>query len=247
MKLKKNEFIDDLQLDNLKIIQNRKKYCFTSDAVVLANFVDARKSSRVCEIGSGSGIISMLVNHKCNPKEIVAFEIQSYMAEMAQRSLLLNDLENKIEVINAPIQDYFKYVEKESFDVVFSNPPYQKMFPNSLISKNDENAISKHEVKLNLSELLNISSSLLKFGGKFYIVFDSKRTAELLTGLTSSNLTPKKMFFCSPSASKNPHLVLVEAVKGGKPDMVILPTLITNDKDGKYIYTIQKLYKGGQN
>lgn len=176
----------------------------------------------------------------------MAFEIQSYMADMATRSLKLNNLGDKIKIINAPIQSCFDFVEKESFDIVFSNPPYQKIYSKSLINENEEKAISRHELKLTLDELIHFSSNLLKFGGKFYIVYDAKRTAELLHKLTLNNLMPKKMFFCSPSATKNPNLVLVESLKGGKNDMVVLPTLITNDKDGNYIYTIQNLYKGSE-
>lgn len=242
-KLKENEVIDDLQLDGLKIIQNRKKYCFTSDSAILANFINAKKSDLVCEIGTGSGVISILLQHKCQPKKITAFEIQAYMADMATRSIEMNNLQEKIEIINAPIQNCFDFVSRESFDIVFSNPPYQKMNNADFISKSEDNALSKHEVKLTLDELLGCSKKLLKFGGKLYLVYDSKRTAELIYKLKSNNLEPKRMFFTSPSESKNPILVLIEAVKGGKEGVKILPTLITNDRDGNYIYTMQKLYK----
>ncbi len=241
--LKEDEVFDDLQLDGLKIIQNRNKYCFTSDAAILANFVNAKKSDSLCEIGSGSGVISILVNYKCQPKKIVAFEIQEYMADMANRSIKFNNLENKIEIINAPIQNCFDYVKKESFNIVFSNPPYKKISSKSLTSKNEEEGISKHEIKLTLDELITYSNKLLKFGGKFYIVYDANRTAELIYKLKENNLEPKNMFFTSSAENKNPILVLVEAVKGGKEGINILPTLITNDKNGDYIYTIQKIYK----
>lgn len=241
--LKTDEIIDDLQLDGLKIIQNRNKYCFTSDAAILANFINAKKSDILCEIGAGSGVISVLVDYKCQPKKITAFEIQEYMADMAKRSVKLNNLEEKIEIINAPIQNCFNFVKKESFNIVFSNPPYQKVDPNSFISKTEEEAISKHEIKLSLDELLTYSNKLLKFGGKFYIVYDAKRTAELIYKFKKNNLEPKRIFFTAPSENKSPILVLIEAVKGGKEGTTVLPTLITNDKNGDYIYTIQKLYK----
>jgi tRNA1Val (adenine37-N6)-methyltransferase len=241
--LKTDEVIDDLQLDGLKIIQNRSKYCFTSDSAILANFINAKKSDTLCEIGTGSGVISILVNYKCQPKKITAFEIQPYMADIAQRSVLLNNLADKIEIINSPIQDCFNFVKRESFDVVFSNPPYQKVSSNSFVNKNEEEAISRHEIKLSLDELLDYSKKLLKYGGKLYVVYDAKRTAELIYKLKQNNLEPKKMFFTSPSENKNPILVLIESVKGGKEGLTVLPTLITNDKNGDYIYTIQKLYK----
>lgn len=242
--LKKDEILDDLQLDGLKIIQNRKKYCFTSDAIILANFVNAKKSDLVCEIGTGSGVISILINYKCSPKNIIAFEIQSSMADMAKRSVKYNNLENKIEVINAPIQSCFDFIEKESFDVVVSNPPYKKIFPKSLVSKTEENSVAKHEVKLNLDQLVFYANKLLKFGGKFYIIYDASRSAELIYKLKDKKLEPKRIFFTSPSERANRILILIEAVKNGKEGVKILPTLITNDKNGDYIYAIQKLYKG---
>lgn len=246
MKLLKDEVIDDLQLDGLKIIQNRKKYCFTSDAAILSNFVNAKKTDLVCEIGTGSGVISILVNQKCQPKKIVAFEIQEDIADMASRSVKLNKLEDKIQIINSPIQDYSKFVKNEEFDIVVSNPPYKKIVGKSLISENKSEAISKHEICLTLDELLKYSNKLLKFGGKFYIVYDAKRSAELIYKLKENNLEPKVMFFTAPAENKNPILILIEAVKGGKEEVTILPTLITNDKNGDYIYTIQKLYKNNK-
>lgn len=242
MDLKENERLDDLQLGGLKIIQDKTKYCFTSDSAILANFVSAKKSDKVCEIGTGTGVISILLTHKQNPEKIYAFEVQKETAELAKRNVDLNLLNDKIEIINSPIQDFEKYVKRESFDVVVSNPPYRKVNKKSLISLREEEAISKHEVKLNLDELVLCAKNLLKFGGKFFLVYDATRTAELIYKLKQNNLEPKIMFFTSPSPTKNPVLVLIEAVKGGKEQVNVLPTLITNDKDGNYIYTIQNLY-----
>ena len=228
MELNSNERIDDLQFASLKIIQDKSKYCFTSDAAILANFVKAKQTETVCEIGTGTGVISILLSKKQNPKKIVAFEIQESAANLAKRNVELNNLENQIEIINAPIQDYLKFVRRESFDVVATNPPYTKLSKSGLVSKCEEEAISKHEVCLTLSELISCSTKLLKFGGRFYVVYDAKRTAELI--------------YTAASENSNPILVLIEAVKGGKEGICILPTLITNDKDGNYLFSIQKLY-----
>lgn len=243
MDLKENERLDDLQIGGLKIIQDKTKYCFTSDSAILANFVSAKKSDKVCEIGTGTGVISILLTHKQNPEKIYAFEVQKETAELAKRNVDLNLLNDKIEIINSPIQDFEKYVKRESFDVVVSNPPYRKVNQKSSISLREEEAISKHEVKLNLDELVLCARNLLKFGGKFFLVYDATRTAELIYKLKQNNLEPKTMFFTAPSPTKNPVLVLIEAVKGGKEQVNVLPTLITNDKDGNYIYTIQNLYR----
>ena len=243
MELNNNERIEDLQLDGLKIIQDSTKYCFTSDSAILSNFVKTKKSDMALEIGTGTGVISILVSAKQNLKKIVAFEVQEKTANLAKRNVELNNLQEKIEIVNAPIQKCFDFVKKESFDVVFSNPPYKKVDEKTLVSVSSEKAISRHEVLLNLEELVDFSSKLLKFGGKLFLVYDASRTAELIYKLKQKKLEPKRMFFTSPSENSNPILVLIEAVKGGKEGIKILPTLITNDKDGNYIYTIQKLYR----
>ena len=134
MLLKENERLDDLQVGGLRIIQDKEKYAFTSDSALLANFISAKKSDSCLEIGCGSGVISILLSYKCNPKKIVAFEIQTSAADLAKRNVELNDLRDKIEVINSPIQNFKEYVLTESFDVVFSNPPYMKVNNSSLIS-----------------------------------------------------------------------------------------------------------------
>lgn len=242
MELKETERIDDLQFEGLKIIQDSSKYCFTSDSAILANFVDAKKKDTVCEIGAGTGVISILIAKKRSPKRIVAFEIQKETANLAKRNVEINNLQEKIEIINSPIQEFNKFVEGEKFDVVFSNPPYRKVNEKSFTSLSKENAISKHEIALTLDELLFCSNKLLKFGGKFFVVYDAKRSAELIYKLKQNKLEPKKIFLTAPSQTSKPILIVVQATKGGKEGVEIFPTLITNDKDGKYIYTIQKLY-----
>ena len=164
MNLKEKERLDDLQVGGLKIIQDKTKYCFTSDSAILANFVSAKRTDKVCEIGTGTGVISILLTIKQNPEKIYAFEVQKETAELAQRNVELNLLNEKIEIINAPIQDFEKFVKRESFDVVVSNPPYRKVNQKSLVSIREEEAISKHEVMLTLDELVLCAKNLLKFG-----------------------------------------------------------------------------------
>ncbi len=243
MKLKKNERFDDLQIGNLKLIQDKNCYCFTSDSVILANFVNAKKNEYICEIGAGTGIISILIAYKCNPKKITAFEVQKPIFNILKKNIKLNNFSNIINIINSPIQNCFNFVSPESFDIVVSNPPYLKINKQSFVSNNKTEAISKHEVMLSLDELILNAKKLLKFGGKFYIIYTANRCAELIYKLKLNNLEPKKMFFTSPKINTNPILVVIEAIKGGKENLIVLPTLITNDDDGNYIYTIQNLYK----
>lgn len=232
--------LDDLNLDNLKLYQYKSGYGFTSDSVILSNFIKAKKTDVCVEIGTGSGIISILVNYKNGPKKIYAFEIQEKYATLAQKNIEYNQMRN-VEIINSDIKNYKSYLEKQ-VDVVFCNPPYYK----EGICKQSENediAICKHEKHLPLKTLLETASKLLKFGGKFYFVYPANRLDEIMVELNKQGLQPKKMFFCQPNINKKANTVFIQCIKGGKLGVNILPTLITNNLDGEYVQTIQKLYR----
>ena len=233
--------LDDLNLDNLKLYQYIQGYNFTSDSVILANFVKAKKTDICIEIGTGSGVISVLVNHKNKPQKIYAFELQEQYASLAQKNVEFNNMQKNIEVVNSNIKDYKQYVNKE-VDVVFCNPPYYK---NGVCkqSENEDIAICKHESYLPLVDLIKVVSKLLKFGGKFYFVYPANRLDEIMVELNKNNLQPKKMFFAQPTVNKNANTVYIQCTKGGKNGVNVLPTLVTNNLDGEYVQTIQKLYR----
>ena len=231
--------LDDLNLDGLKIYQYKNGYCFTSDSVLLANFVNTKKSDECVEIGAGSGIISILVNYKTKPKKIYAFEFQPKYAKLMQDNLQYNKIDN-IQVIADKIQNFDKYITKQ-VDVVFCNPPYYSS--GDFVSEKDEVMIAKHQKFLPLGELVLCAQKLLKFGGKFYVVYPASRVSELIFELKKQKLQPKKMFFAQPNANKNANTVFIECAKGGKEGTVVLPTLLTNNLDGEYVETIQKLYR----
>lgn len=231
--------LDDLNLDGLKLYQYKNGYTFTSDSVLLANFVNAKKSDTCVEIGAGSGVISILVNHKTKPKQIFAFEFQQKYADLMQQNLEYNNITN-IQVIADKVQNFNKYLTNQ-VDVVFCNPPYYDC--GDIVSKNDEVMIAKHQKFLPLDELILCAQKMLKFGGKFYVVYPANRVSELIFELKKQKLEPKKMFFAQPTESKNANTVFVECAKGGKAGVVVLPTLITNNLDGEYVQTIQKLYR----
>lgn len=233
MKLEKNERIEDLQFKGLKIIQNKDLYCFTSDSVILANFLKIKKGERAVEIGSGSGVISILASKKTNGERFICFEMQEKLAKMSQKSLILNELDDKIIVINDKIQNYREYMKPGEIDVVFSNPPYKREGAATL-NKNESLAMARHEKNLPLSELIKITSEILKFGGRFYVVYDADRSCELISEMMKCKIEPKKMFFTQNGRGKS-VLVVIEGVKGGKHGVEILPTLTTNDKEGNYL------------
>lgn len=238
-----DERIDDLNLDGLKIIQKVGGYGFTSDSVLLANFVKAKKTDTCIEIGTGSGVISVLVNYKEKPKKIFAFEIQEGAATLAKRNFALNNMQNKIEIICDRVQNFKKYINEGVVDVVFSNPPYFK-YDSVMCGEIEEKVISRFDRELSLNDLFEVASKMLKFGGRFYFVNASNRLAECFENMKKHNLAPKKMYMVHPNSHKNSSVFLCECVKGGKNGIVVMPPLFTNNLDGDYIQTIQKLYKG---
>ena len=238
MKLEEDERIEDLQCQGLKIIQNKNLYTFTSDSVVLANFISTKKDDKCVEIGTGSGVISILLSKKTSFNKITAFEIQEEMSLLAKKNIKLNSIENKIEVIHDDIVNFEKYIQKGGVDIVFSNPPYMK---EKIVGPNKVRTVARHESSLPLETLCMVSGKMLKSGGKFFVVYGAGRTSELLVELTKNRLEPKRMFFTENGRGKV-ILCVVEAVKDGKKGINILPNLVTNDKDGRYLEELHTKY-----
>lgn len=233
-----NDYVlEDLLVDNLKIYQSKSQYAFTSDACILSQFVCVKKSDKIVEACSGSGVISVLLTTK-QATDIVCFEIQPQMAEMSKQSIILNNLQDKIRVVCDDFQNCQKYTK--NVDTVVCNPPY---FCDGKQSQNSAKLISKFETSMPLESLAKTACSILKDGGSFYICFTPTRTAELLCVLTNCNLQPKQMFFSQKDEFSAPSCVFVKAVKGGKKGIKVLPTLLTHDKDGKFVLTIAKMFE----
>lgn len=237
MNLDKDERIEDLQCKGLKIIQNKNLYTFTSDAVVLANFIKTKRNDNCVEIGTGSGVISILLSAKTNFNSIKAFELQKEMSDLAKKNVSLNKLEGKIDVINDDIENFKKHICRE-VDVVFSNPPYMK---EDVLNANDVKSKARHDKSLPIEKLCQVSSKMLKSGGKLFLVYSSSRSAELIYHLKKNRLEPKRMFFTENGKGKT-ILFVVEAVKDGKSGVEVLPNLVTNDKDGSYLETLHTKY-----
>ena len=239
LNLKNSERIDDLQFEGLKIVQDKNMYAFTSDSVVLANFLKIKKGETAVEIGSGSGVISILATKKTNAKNIIGFEIQKDLFNLSQKSLILNKISN-VKFVNDDVKNFKNYINLESVDVVFSNPPYKKN-GTAMANENQSKALARHEKLLPLKDLCQIASKMLKFGGRAYFVYDADRCCEMIAELKLCKLEPKRMFFTENGKGKV-VLFVVEAVKGAKASVKVYPNLITNDKSGEYLETV-KSYK----
>lgn len=225
------ERIEDLECAGLKIIQNKNLYCFTSDAVILANFLKIKPKETAVEIGGGSGVISILASAKNKFKKIKIFEIQKDLQDLCRKNINLNGLEDKLELICDDVLNFKKYVEVGSVDVVFSNPPYFKM---DETQANISKKIARQEVKLNLENLIDVASKMLKFGGRFYCSYTSDRACEFISMCSKHNIAIKKMFFTDNGKGKI-TLLFVEGVKGGKDGVKVLPTLFTNNQNGEFL------------
>ena len=229
---------EDLQCRGLKIIQDDRLYTFTSDSVVLANFVKIKKGEKAVEIGAGSGVISILLSAKMPVSKIYAFELQNEMASLAKRNVALNLLEDKIEVINDDIANFQNYVERAGFSVVFSNPPYMN---SSNENAREVKAIARHDKFLSCEKLCKMGSALLKEKWRFYLCYPPERLCELFAEMSKCGLEPKRMFL-TENNKKQIKLCFIEAVKGASHGLKILPNLTVNDADGKYLESLHTKY-----
>lgn len=216
----------DLGFKNLKIYQSPEGYCFTSDSVLLANYVRCKKTDTVVEFCAGSGVISILLSKKQNPAKIYAFELQKRLYEMFLSSVKLNNLENQIFPINAKNEDFASYLANGSADVVFVNPPYMEEGDKS---ENKEIAIATHEIETNLESIVSSASKLLKYGGKFYMVHKADRLVDVLCSLREHKLEPKKLCIIYPNKSAEPAVFLVSATKYGKKGLRISKATFAED------------------
>ncbi|CDF57180.1 tRNA1(Val) (adenine(37)-N6)-methyltransferase [Thermobrachium celere] len=239
--LKAGERLDDLELKGLKIIQNPDWFCFGIDAVLLSSYAVIRKKDRVVDLGTGTGIIPLLVYGKYEPKEIIGVEIQKDVADMARRSIELNGLTDIIKIYEGDIKDCFKYIGINQFDVVVSNPPYKKG-SSGILNMSDTKAISRHEVLINIDELCFSASRLLKGGGRFYMIHRPERLKDIILALNNNKFTPKRIRFVHPKINKAPNMVLIESVKAGGDFLKIEEPLYVYNDDGTYTQEILKIY-----
>lgn len=240
--LKKDERIDDLEYKGLKIIQKKDGFCFGIDAVLLSDFAkDIKNNSKVVDLGTGTGILPILLSAKTNASKIIGIEIQEEIAEMANRSILLNELESKIEIINENIKYLEKKIECEIYDAVITNPPYKKL-QTGLTNENKIKYISRHEVEANLEDFILVASKLLKNNGSVYMVHRPERLAEIMFLLKKYNLEPKILKCVQSNFNKPPKLILIKAVKNAKAFLKIEKPIYVYTLNGEYTDEILKIY-----
>jgi len=242
MELKENERIDDLQYKGLKIIQNKDGFCFGIDSVLLSDFAKTiKKNSTVVDIGTGTGIIGLLLCKKTDLKKIYGVEIQKEVAEMAKRSVELNNLQDKFDIINSDINNIFEILEPNSIDCIVTNPPYKKV-DTGVKSEDEKQMISRHEVKCTLEDIIEKSAKLLKDRGEFYMVHRAERIADIMCLLRKYRLEPKNIRFVHSKKDEKPNLILVKAIKYANEFLKIDNPLVIYDDEGNYTEEILKIY-----
>ncbi|SHJ66613.1 tRNA1(Val) (adenine(37)-N6)-methyltransferase [Parasporobacterium paucivorans] len=239
--LQPGERLDDLNRNGYKIIQNSGKFCFGMDAVLLSGFVLVKPGEKVLDLGTGTGIIPILLEAKTEGRHFTGLEIQKDSADMASRSVEYNNLQHKVEIVTGDIKEASRIFGRASFDVVTSNPPYMKS-NHGLKNPDEPKAIARHELLCSLEDLVREASALLRPGGRFYMVHRPQRLIEIITALTKHGLEPKRMKMVHPFADREANMVLIEAVKGGRPMLKVEKPLIVYRAPGEYMQEIYSIY-----
>ncbi|WP_418578584.1 tRNA1(Val) (adenine(37)-N6)-methyltransferase [Hungatella sp.] len=241
IELKSDERLDDLQRNGYQIIQKKNGFCFGMDAVLLSGFARVKQGEKAIDLGTGTGIIPILLEAKYEGEHYTGLEIQDEMADMATRSVALNHLEEKVSIVKGDIKEASRLFGAASFDVVTSNPPYMND-AHGLKNPDLPKAISRHEVLCTLDDVTREAARLLRPGGRFYMVHRPQRLIEIITALTKYKLEPKRMKMVHPFVEKDANMVLIEAVRGGKSMIKVEAPIVVYQEPGVYTQEIYDIY-----
>ncbi len=242
IELRENERIDDLEYKGLKIIQNKNGFCFGIDSVLISDFAKEIKSnSIVADLGTGTGIISILIVEKTSAKKVYGVEIQDYVADMARRSIILNNLSEKVSIINEDIKKIEKVLGLASCDVVITNPPYKKI-GTGLLNDDMSKLISRHEIKCTLEDVIENSFKILKDRGEFYMVHRPDRLVDIVYIMRKNKIEPKELRLVYSNENSKPKLVLIKGIKNARSELKIDKPLYIYNLDGTYTDEILEIY-----
>lgn len=240
--LDKNERIDIIPGTSLKLIQDREKFCYGIDAILLSSFARARETDRLVDLGTGTGIVAFRMYSRYRPREVYGIEIQEDMAEMARRSVDLNELGDSVEIVNMNLKNLSSKFERDSIDVIVSNPPYMKEGA-GLVNPNESLSIARHEIYCNIEDIIRESSLVLKGEkGRLYLIHRPNRLVDILYLGRKYRLEAKRLAFVHPRRNKAPNLVLIEMVKYGQEDLLIEDPIVVYNDDSSYTDDIHRIY-----
>lgn len=241
IKLKDGERIDDLERNGYKIIQHKEKFCFGMDAVLLSGFATIKKGEKVLDLGTGTGIIPILLEAKTEGKEFTGLEIQEESADMAKRSVDLNGLQEKVKIVTGDIKEASSIFGKGVFEVVTTNPPYMNDM-HGIKNPDMPKAIARHEVLCTLEDVVREGAAVLKPNGRMYMVHRPHRLIEIIEAMKKYKLEPKRIKFVHPFVDKEANMVLIEALKGGKSMVKVEKPIIVYKEQGVYTDEIYDIY-----
>lgn len=239
--LRPEERLDELHRNGYYIIQNPKKFCFGMDAVLLSGFAKVKEGEYALDLGTGTGIIPILLEAKTKGEHFTGLEIQAESADMAKRSVAINQLEEKIDIVKGDIKDASKLFGASSFDVITTNPPYM-IGRHGLSSSNEAKAIARHEIFCTIDDVLRQSAKLLKPKGRFYMVHRPFRMAEIMSKMVSYGIEPKRMQLVYPFIDREPNILLIEGLRGGNSRLQVEKPLIIYKEPGVYTDEIYDIY-----
>ncbi len=239
--LSDGERIDDLQINNCYIIQNPEKFCFGMDAVLLSGFARIKKGETVLDIGTGTGILPILLAAKTEGRSFTGLEIQAESADMARRSVSLNKMQDRIDIVTGDIREADAIFGAASYDVVVTNPPYMNE-NHGIVNPDAPKAIARHEIMCSLEDVVGQAARLLKVNGRLYMVHRPFRLVDIIELMIKYRLEPKRLRMVYPYAGKEPSMVLIEGVKGGRRRLAVEKPLIIYNDDREYTEEIKRDY-----
>ncbi len=239
--LSDGERIDDLQINNCYIIQNPEKFCFGMDAVLLSGFARIKKGETVLDIGTGTGILPILLAAKTEGRSFTGLEIQAESADMARRSVSLNKMQDRIDIVTGDIREADAIFGAASYDVVVTNPPYMNE-NHGIVNPDAPKAIARHEIMCSLEDVVGQAARLLKVNGRLYMVHRPFRLVDIIELMVKYRLEPKRLRMVYPYAGKEPSMVLIEGVKGGRRRLAVQKPLIIYNDDREYTEEIKRDY-----
>ena len=236
------ERIDDIGFSGFRLIQMPKEFCYGVDAVLLSDFAKVKKGGRVCDLGTGTGIIPLILKHKTQAAEIYGIELQETSFQLARRNVELNGLEHCIHILHCDVLDAGKALEAGSFDTVVSNPPYMAS-GEGLVNRDEARRLARHESSAALADFVEAAAMLLKNRGSFYLIHRPSRLVDILMACRQNRLEPKQMRLVAPREGAAANLLLLHCVKNGNPELAVLPTLAVYDSRGSYTEETLRIYE----
>lgn len=236
-----HERLDELHRNGYYIIQDPGRFCFGMDAVLLSGFARVKPGEKALDLGTGTGIIPILLEAKTKGEHFTGLEIQPESADMAARSVAYNHLEEKVDIVTGDIKGASQIFGASSFDVVTTNPPYM-IGQHGLVNEGDAKAIARHEILCDLDDILRESARILPPGGRFYMVHRPFRLAEIFSKMVAYRIEPKRMQMVYPFVDKEPNMVLIEGLRDGKSRLTVEKPLIVFEKPGVYTKEITEIY-----